>query len=204
MSRTTTNHKYMKKLITILLLAFIIVGCKKDIGTPESAAEKYLSELNSDLSEFGFYNARNHDNRSLALMMNEQADSIISGGEIPAMSELFDKYFEDNTRFYRWELIDMSADSIGQYLVWDFTEMSDAEKSARIDLLNKGYFGKPIKQTDVAAVMLEHENVPRYTLRYKIDSHHVDFAGDEYRIATLGVIKHPEDGYKVVSFIWDN
>lgn len=62
----------MKKLITILLLAFIIVGCKKDIGTPENAAEKYLSDLSSDLSEFGFYNAHNHDNRSLALMIIDE------------------------------------------------------------------------------------------------------------------------------------
>lgn len=127
----------MKKLITILLLIFMIVGCKKDIGTPESAAEKYLSDLSSDLSELGFYNARNHDNRSLALMINEQADSIISGGKIPAMSELFDKYFEDDKIFYHWEFLEMSVDSIGQYQVWDFTEMPAAEKSARIDLLNK-------------------------------------------------------------------
>lgn len=193
----------MKKLITILLLEFIIVGCKKDIGTPESAAEKYLSDLSSDLSEFGFYNARNHDNRSLALMMNEQADSIINGGEMPAMSELFDKYFEDNKLFYRWESLDMSVDSIGQYQVWDFTEMSDAEKSARIDLLNKGYFGKPIKQTELAAVILEQENAPLYTLRYKIDSRHIDFKGEEYQTATVKVIANHEDGYKVVSFMWE-
>lgn len=181
----------------------MIIGCKNEISTPESAAEKYLSDLSSDLSELGFYSAVNHDNRSLALMMNEQADSIISGGEIPAMSDLFNKYFQDNKMFYRWKFLDMSVDSIGQYLVWDFTEMSDVEKSTRIDLLNKGYFGKPIKQTDVAAVILEQENVPLYTLRYKIDSRHVDFVGDEYSIATLGVIKLPEKGYKVVSLIWD-
>lgn len=193
----------MKKAILIITLTVLIVGCKKEIDTPESAAEKYLSDLSSDLSELGFYSAVNHDNRSLALMINEQADSIISGGEIPAMSELFDKYFQDDKIFYRWEFLDMSVDSISQYQVWDFTEMPDAEKSTRIDLLNKGHFGKPIKQTDVAAVMLEHENVPLYTLRYKIDSRHVDFVGDEYSIATLGVIKLPEKGYKVVSLIWD-
>lgn len=192
----------MKKLITILLLASIIVGCKNNIDTPENAAEKYLSDLSSDLSEFGFYNARSHDNRSLALMMNEQADSIISGGEIPAMSELFDKFFQEDKMFYRWDFLDMSVDSIGQYLVWDFTGMSDAEKSARIDLLNKGYFGKPIKQTDVAAVILEQENVPLYTLRYKIDSRHIDFKGEEYQTATVKVMANPEDGYKVVSFMW--
>ena len=123
----------MKKLITLLLLASVIAGCKNNIDTPESAAEKYLNDLSSDLSD--------HDNRCLALMINEQADSIISGGKIPAMSKLFDKYFEDDKIFYRWEFLEMSVDSIGQYQVWDFTEMSATEKSARIDLLNKGHIG---------------------------------------------------------------
>lgn len=146
----------MKKIISILIFAVLMAGCKK-ISTPESAAEEYLSDLSSDLSELGFYSAVKHDNRSLALMINEQADSIISGGEIPAKMDLFDKYFEDNKMFYRWEFLDMSVDSINQYEVWDFTEMPEAEKSARIELLDKGYFGKLIKQTDVAAVILEQE-----------------------------------------------
>lgn len=105
--------------------------------------------------------------------------------------------------FYHWEFLDMSVDSIVQYQVWDFTEMSDAEKSTGIDLLYKGYFGKPIKQTDVAAVILEQENVPLYTLRYKIDSRHIDFKGEEYQTATVKVIANHEKGYKVVSFRWE-
>ncbi len=39
--------------------------------------------------------------------------------------------------------------------------------------------------------------------RNKFDKTHTEFIGNEYRIATVGVIKHPEDGYKVVSFMWD-
>ena len=192
----------MKKIITILLLAFIIVGCKKDIGTPESAAEKYLSDLSSDLSELGFYNARNHDNRSLALMMNEQADSIIISGEIPAMSELFDKYFEDNKRFYRWELIGKASDTIALYRVCDLTEkngkiMLDAYMSLERNS------SKKIIHTEKAATFLDFENVPIYNLKYKIDPVHVDFDGEKYKVAYVGVIKHPEDGYKVVSFMWE-
>ena len=193
----------MKKLITLLLLASVIAGCKNNIDTPESAAEKYLNDLSSDLSELGFYNARNHDNRSLALMINEQADSIISGGKIPPMSELFDKYFEDDKIFYRWEFLEMSVDSIGQYQVWDFTEMSATEKSARIDLLNKGHIGKLIKQIDIAAVILEYENVPLYALRYKMDSRHIEFKGEEYETATVKLIENPDKGYNIVSFTWD-
>lgn len=192
----------MKKLITILLLAFIIVGCKKDIGTPESAAEKYLSDLSSDLSEFGFYNARNHDNRSLALMINEQADSIISGGKIPAMSELFDKYFQNDKLFHRWELIGKASDTVALYRVCDLTEkngkiMLDAYMSLERNS------SKKIIHAEKAATFLDFENVPIYNLKYKIDPVHVDFDGDKYKVAYVGVIKHPEDGYKVVSFMWE-
>lgn len=192
----------MKKLITILLLIFMIAGCKKDIGSPESAADKYLSDLSSDLSELGFYSAVNHDNRSLALMMNEQADSVISGGEIPAMSYLFDKYFEDNKMFYRWELIGKAFDTIALYRVCDLTEkngkiMLDAYMSLERNS------SKKIIRTEKAATFRDFENIPIYKLKYKIDPVHIDFEGDKYKVAEVGVIKHPDDGYKVVSFMWD-
>lgn len=193
----------MKKLITILFLAFfMIVSCKKDIGTPESAAEKYLSDLSSDLSELGFYNARNHDNRSLALMINEQADSIISGGKIPAMSELFDKYFHDNKVFIRWELLNVSECSVNLYRVFDLTEKTDKIMLDAYMSLERNS-SKKIIRTENAATFLDFGDVPLYKIKYKIDPRHVDFVGDEYCIATVGVIKHPEDGYKVVSFIWE-
>lgn len=192
----------MKKLITILLLAFIIVGCKKDIGTPESAAEKYLSDLSSDLSEFGFYNARNHDNRSLALMINEQADSIIIGGEIPAMSELFDKYFQDDKLFHRWELIEKGNDTIDIYKVFDLTNETDATMLDAY-LSMESYASKKIIRAGNAAAFLDIENAPLYKLKYKIDSEHIDFEGDKYKIAEVVVLKLPEKGYKVVSFRWE-
>lgn len=181
-----------------------LVGCdNKSVDTPESAAEKYLSDLKSDLLEIGFYNPRKHDNRSLVLMENEQADSIISGGKIPTMSELFDKYFQDDKHFYRWELMDISNDTINIYNVWDFTRMSDAERKTRLEMLDKGYFGEPVKTTDVAAVMIAHKGVPKYAIKYKIDSRHIDFVGDEYKTAEVSIIKHPEKGYKAISFTWE-
>ena len=190
----------MKKLITILLLTSIIVGCKKDIGTPESAAEKYLSDLSCDLSEHGFYSAINHDNSNLALMMNEQADSIISGGEIPTMSELFDKYFQDDKMFYRWDLMEKVNDSINLYRVCDLTEKNG---KIMLDAYMSLDSSKKIVRTEKAATFLEFENVPLYKLKYKIDPVHIDFDGDKYKVAYVSVIKHPEDGYKIVSFMWD-
>lgn len=61
---------------------------------------------------------------------------------------------------------------------------------------------KLIRINDRMAIILEYA-IPLYKMRYKIDEHHEAFIGNKYRIATLGIIKHPEDGYKVVSFMWD-
>lgn len=192
----------MRKLITILLLTFIIAGCKKEIDTPESAAEKYLSDLSSDLSELGFYNPVNHDSRNSALMRNEQADSIISGGEIPAMSELSDKYFQDDKIFYRWEMYEVLNDTISLYRVFDLTNKTDV---IMLDtyLSMESYASKEIIRTENAATFPEFEKVPLYKLKYKIDPVHIDFKGDKYKAAEVCVIKHPEKGYKVVSFMWD-
>ena len=185
-----------------MFLASIIVGCKNDIDTPESAAEKYLSDLSSDLSELGFYGSVNHDNRSLALMLNEQADSIISGGKIPAMSELFDKYFQDNKLFHRWELIEKGNDTIDIYKVFDLTNETDATMLDAY-LSMESYASKKIIRAGNAAAFLDIENAPLYKLKYKIDSEHIDFEGDKYKIAEVVVVKLPEKGYKVVSFMWE-
>lgn len=61
---------------------------------------------------------------------------------------------------------------------------------------------KLIKINERMAIILEY-TIPLYKMRYKIDEYHEAFVGNKYRIATLGVIKHPEHGYKVVSFMWE-
>lgn len=192
----------MKIKLTIIIALLICLASCKPSETPENVAEKYLCDLRSDLSELGFWNAVEHDNRSLALMLNEQADSIISGGKIPAMSELFDKYFPNNKVFSRWELLNISECSVNLYRVFDLTKKTDRTMLDTY-LSMKSYASKKIIRTENAATFLDFGNVPLYKIKYKIDSRHVDFVGDEYRVATVGVIKHPEDGYKVVSFMWE-
>lgn len=192
----------MKIKLTIIIASLICLASCKPSETPENVAEKYLCDLRSDLSELGFWNAVEHDNRSLALMLNEQADSIISGGKIPAMSELFDKYFPNNKVFSRWELLNISECSVNLYRVFDLTKKTDRTMLDTY-LSMKSYASKKIIRTENAATFLDFGNVPLYKIKYKIDSRHVDFVGDEYRVATVGVIKHPEDGYKVVSFMWE-
>lgn len=189
----------MKTKLTILAMVLCLAGCSRNVDTPEAIAEKYLNELSSDLSELGFYNAHEHDSRSAALIYNEQADSIISGGAIPTYPELSKKYFQDDKHFYRWEAMDVKADMIDVYKVWDFTDMTETEKEVRLNLLDK----KPIKQTDFAAVIPEFQNVPMYILRYKIDKTHTEFVGDNFLTTEIRVIKHPEYGYKVASFTWE-
>lgn len=189
------------KLAVIIALLMSLASCKQS-ETPESVAEKYLCDLRSDLSELGFWNAGEHDNRSLALMLNEQADSIISGGKIPAMSALFHKYFQNDKVFSYWELLNVSECSVNLYRVFDLTEKTDRTMLDTY-LSMESYASKKIIHAENAATFLDTENVPLYKIKYKVDSRHVDFVGDEYSIATVGVIKHPEDGYKVVSFMWD-
>ena len=159
--------------------------------------------MSSDLYELGFYNALKHDIRSAALVNNEQADSIISGGQIPTYSELSKKYFQDDRYFYRWEYLDISTDTVDIYQVWDFTNMPEEERNTRLELLEKDSYWKPVKITDIAAAIIEHENVPKYTISYKIDKTHIDFIGDKFKEAKVEVIKHPDKGYKVVSFTWN-
>ena len=192
----------MKTKLAIIAILLFLVGCKQEINSPESIAEKYLSELSSDLSEFGFYNARNHDCRSLVLMENEQADSIISGGKIPTMSELFDKYFQDDRHFYRWELMDISNDTIDIYKVFDLTS-KEGKILLEANMNLRTSASKKIIRNEKAATFLDCECIPFYRQKYKIAPLHIDFEGDKYRIAQVGVIKHPEYGYKVVSFTWE-
>lgn len=194
----------MKTKLTVLAMLLCLVSCShKALDSPEDVAEKYLSELSSDLSELGFYNTRKHDSRSAVLIYNEQADSIISGGQIPTYSELSKKYFQDDKYFYRWEYLDISTDTVDIYQVWDFTNMPEEERNTRLELLGKDSYWKPVKITDIAAVIVEHENVPKYTIRYKIDKTHIDFVGDKFKEAEVAVIKYPDKGYKVISFTWN-
>lgn len=193
----------MKKVIAIMAVVLLVMaGCTKDIGTPEDVAEKYLNDLSTDLRELVFYCALNHDNRSLALMINERADSIISGGKIPTMSELSDKYFEDDKVFYHWELEDKSCDSINLYKVFDLTDETDVIMFDTY-MSMESYASKKIIRRENAATFLDEENVLLYKLKYKIDPVHEDFKGDIYKVAEVGVIKEPQLGYRVVSFMWD-
>lgn len=192
----------MKINLTIFLALLISLTSCKSPETPESVADKYLCDLRSDLSELGFYNSVNHDNRSLALMLNEQADSIISGGKIPAMPELFDKYFQDDKLFHRWELMEKGNDTIDIYKVFDLTNETDVTMLDTY-LSMESYASKKIIRAGNAAAFLDIENAPLYKLKYKIDSGHIDFEGDKYKIAEVVVVKLPEKGYKVVSFIWE-
>lgn len=62
----------MKTKLTIIVIRISLVACSRpNIDSPKDAAEKYLSELSSDLYELGFYNALNHDSRSAVLVYNE-------------------------------------------------------------------------------------------------------------------------------------
>ena len=190
------------KLPIIIALILCFASCKPT-ETPESVADKALTEISNELlsgepcSTQGF---------SLALVYNDLANAFINGEDFP--NSPFDKYFQLEKPFSRWELIDVKEHSIDLYRIRDFTvKGGNIEHDAIMDIYKTegGEFNgqKLRKITETAAAILEHKDIPMYLLRYKMDSRHVAFVGDEYCIANVGVIKHPEDGYKVVSFMWD-
>lgn len=189
------------KLHIIIALILCFASCKPS-ETPESVADKVLAEISKELLS-GKPCSREHI--SLELLYSDMAKAAIEGNEIPD----FDKYFATDKSFSRWDLIETIEDSpIDLYKLWDIT--GDVGATLRDGLLdiykNEGGVSgdkKLLKITDRFAITLEYKNVPIYRMKYKIDSRHIDFVGDEYSIATVGVIKHPEDGYKVVSFMWD-
>lgn len=179
-----------------------LASCKSS-ETPESVVDSALREISTELLSGSPCSTKDF---SLALVHNDLAKAFISGSDLP--TNPFDKYFQLDKPFSRWELIDVAEQAIDLYRIWDFTvKDGNIEHDAILDIYKKEggeYKGEKLcKITETAAVILEHKNIPMYLLRYKIDSRHVDFVGDRYHTATVGVIKHPEDGYKIVSFMWD-
>lgn len=190
------------KLHIIIALILCFASCKPT-ETPESVADKALTEISNELLSGELCSTQGF---SLALVYNDLAKAFINGEVFP--NSPFDKYFQLDKPFSRWELIDVKEHSIDLYRIRDFTvKGGNIEHDAILDIYKKegGEFDgqKLCKITETAAAVLTHRDVPMYLIRYKMDITHIDFVGDEYSIATVGVIKHPEDGYKVVSFMWD-
>lgn len=93
--------------------------------------------------------------------------------------------FQKDQLFNDWKLIDKREDKINLHQIREYQE-ADTAIYKHLDNI--------VKMTDEYVVNVAYKGVPWYILRYKIDG---------TRIATLGVIKHPEHGYKVVSFMWE-
>lgn len=190
------------KLPIVIALILCFASCKLT-ETPESVADKVLTEISNELLSGEPCSTKDF---SLALVYNDLAKAFINGEGFP--NSPFDKYFQLDKPFSRWELIDVKEHSIDLYRIWDFTvKGGNIEHDAILDIYKTegGEFNgqKLCKITETAAAVLTHRDIPMYLIRYKMDKTHTDFVGNEYRTATVGVIKHPEDGYKVVSFMWD-
>lgn len=147
-----------------------------------------------------------------ALVFNDMAKAVLDSVEIPG--NLVERYFQIGKTFAQWELIDISEESIDLYTLKDLTvgesgadgKYEGVMYRTYIDLYKKegGEFNnsKLVRINESMAIILEYA-IPLYKMRYKIDEHSESFIGTKSRIATLEVIKHPEDGYKIVSFMWE-
>lgn len=192
------------KLAVIIALLISLASCNSS-DSPEMFAEQAMEAISrgDDKSIKGLDNA---------LVYNEMVKAMLDSVEIP--DNLVERYFQIGEIFTQWELIDISEKSIDLYTLKDLTVGESGADGKYEGVVYRTYLdlykneggefnnSKLVRINDRMAIILEYA-IPLYKMRYKIDEHHEAFIGNKYRIATLGIIKHPEHGYKVVSFIWE-
>lgn len=195
----------MKIKLTIIIALLICFASCNPSDSPEIFAEQAMKAISRG------------DDKSIkcldnALVFNSMAKAVLDSVEIP--DNLVERYFQIGENFAQWELIDISEESVDLYTIKDLTvgesgadgKYEGVMYRTYLDLYKKegGEFNKSklVRINESMAIILEYA-IPLYKMRYKIGEHHESFISTEPRIATLGVIKHPEDGYKVVSFMWD-
>lgn len=192
------------KLVIMIALLISIASCNSS-DSPEIFAEQAMEAISrgDDKSIKGLDNA---------LVFNGMVKAMLDSVEIP--DNLVERYFQIGEIFTQWELIDISEEKIDLYSIKDLTIGESGENGKYEGVMYRAYLdlykneggefnnSKLIRINDRMAIILEYA-IPLYKMRYKIDEHHEAFIGNKYRIATLGIIKHPEDGYKVVSFMWE-
>lgn len=192
------------KLLTIIALMLCLASCNSS-DTPEKFAEQAMEAISrgDDKSIKGLDNV---------LVYNEMVKAMLDSVEIP--DNLVERYFQIGEIFTQWELIDISEEKIDLYTIKDLTIGESGEDGKYEGVMYRTYLdlykneggefnnSKLVRINDRMAIILEYA-IPLYKMRYKIDEHHEAFIGNKYRIAMLGIIKHPERGYKVVSFMWD-
>lgn len=191
------------KLSIIAALLLCLVSCNSS-DSPEKFAEQAMETISRG------------DDKSLslsnALVFDEIAKAVLDSVDCP--DNPVDKYFQIGEPFFRWELIGIKEEKMNLLTLKDLTIGESGENGKYEGVMYRTYidlYGKEggehnnsklVKINNRMAVILEYD-IPLYKMRYKIDEHHEAFVGNKYRIATLGVIKHPEHGYKVVSFMWE-
>lgn len=192
------------KFAVIIALLISLASCNSS-DSPEMFAEQAMEAISrgDDKSIKGLDNA---------LVVNDMAKAVLDSVEIP--DNLVERYFQIGENFAQWELIDISEESIDLYTLKDLTVGESGADGKYEGVMYRTYLdlykeeggefnnSKLVRINESMAIILEYA-IPLYKMRYKIDKHHEAFVGNKYRIATLGVIKHPEDGYKVVSFLWE-
>ena len=192
------------KLLTIIALMLCLASCNSS-EPPEKFAEQAMEAISrgNDKSIKGLDNV---------LVYNEMVKAMLDSVEIP--DNLVERYFQIGEIFTQWELIDISEEKIDLYAIKDLTIGESGEDGKYEGVMYRTYLdlytneggefnnSKLVRINDRMAIILEYA-IPLYKMRYKIDEHHEAFIGNKYRIATIGIIKHPEHGYKVVSFMWE-
>lgn len=192
--------------IIVSLLLCILPSCNS--SSSDDALKDFAEQSMEAIS-------RGND-KSLSLSNALVIDEIVRSSldSVECTNNLVDKYFQIGESFSKWELINIAEEINDLYDLKDLTVGESGENRKYEGVMYRTYLdlyggeggeynnSKLVKINEKMAIILEY-GIPLYKMRYKIDEHHEAFVGNKHRTATLGVIRHPENGYKVVSFMWE-
>lgn len=201
--------KYPNMKIRISIIVSLLLCVMSSCGSSDDTLKIFAEQSMESISR--------SDDKSIkldnALVINEIAKCALDSVDCP--DNLVDKYFQIGEPFIKWDLIEVNDSTIDLYTIKDLTLGDSGENGKYEGVMYRTYLDlykgeggeyenrKLVKINERMAIILE-KDIPLYELRYKIDEHHEAYVGNKYRTATLGVIKLPEHGYKVVSFMWED
>lgn len=203
----------MKKIITILCVAFISISC----STPQSIAEKALDLVGSGTfygqfnSEHIFIFSKYEDIFNNCIVKNSEAEYIRENGDISNTIK-DENHFKLNILFNTHELISCDKSNISLYDYYDCSPQREYENMNKYGTGEVKYtieeataLCKTIKDTILSSysdcveineylTFLKHKDIPFFHLRYKIDNTF---------IAHIYVVRIPKEGYRVCGLFFE-
>ena len=190
----------MKKIF-LLLIGAIVCGC----STPESVATKALHEIGDgkyksdalgiSLAKISMNNELFTD-RYIESKLGEEFSKYMGISGEDSYSEQRDYYFQTELLFDNVKLVEKKRSSIDLYRYSNWSRIKDTALLRYYEEIADSYektLKNPVR-LDYVVAGLEYENVPCYDLKFKVDNKYM---------ASVLVIKVPQEGYRVGRVFFD-